>query len=165
MKAWAQRPHEEAYLLNPAFCATVITASALAYSSVETVGMPFPLAFMILPTVLHKLTRESLPRDTRTSLAAWLQENGMAKILFADRVISLKPFTREAVVFGAQHSWLAIQANGHLIALMKPRKMDLMVRKLDSEPRESVTRARFVGKWFALAGTAQTVMALWGIRP
>jgi hypothetical protein len=61
MKQWIQRPREEANLLNPVFCCTILASSIVSYMSVDVEGMPYPLALMILPVVLHKATREALP--------------------------------------------------------------------------------------------------------
>jgi Family of unknown function (DUF6521) len=70
IQRWTGRPREEANLLNPAFCCTALTSSIVGYMGVDAEGMPYPLAFMILPIALHKTTREALPQNTRTSLAA-----------------------------------------------------------------------------------------------
>lgn len=162
-KAWHERPIEEAHLLNPAFCCATVTSSVIGYTSVKNDGMPFPLAFMILPIVLHKPTRDLLPRDTRTSLPAWMQDNTSARILFYERVVLMRQYTREAIVFGSIHNWLAFQENGNLKSTI--RDADKAFKKLHDEAKECVLRAGFLGKWLALAGSAQTVMTLWGIRP
>lgn len=128
-------------------------------------GMPYPLAFMLLPIVLHKATREALPQNIRTSLAAWIQEHTSVRVLFAERVISLKPHTREAILFGLLHDWLAFRANGRLRTTMTGQDVNRFLRRLDGEARECVMHARFIGRWFASAGSPQTVLALWGIRP
>ena len=162
MKSWYERPKEEAYLLNPAFCCITLSASVAGY---EGEGMPFPLSFIILPLALHKPTRTRLPTNTRTSLPAWLEENADARVLFYERLIALKPFTREALLFGLSHEALKLHANG-TVRMIKPNSwIDKALRNLENDARESVMRARFIGKWFAAVGPAQTVMDLWGIRP
>ncbi len=120
---------------------------------------------MVLPIVLHKTTRELLPRTTRTSLAAWIQENTNARVLFAERTIALKPYTREAILFGLLRDWLVLHEGGRLQATLNNSDVDRFIRNLDDEAKDCIRRARFVGKWFASQGSAQTVMALWGIRP
>ena len=62
MKAWAGRPTELAYLFNPAFCGWVLREAVAGYASVKPAGLPLPLAFLILPVVLHRVTRELVPR-------------------------------------------------------------------------------------------------------
>jgi len=165
MKPWAERTIEEANLLNPAFCCINITSAVVGHVNINRAGMPYPLTFMILPIVLHKKTRELLPQNTRTSLAAWLQKNITVRILFPERAISLKPYTREAILFALLHNWLSIDTKGRLQTLITNRDINYFLAKLTDDARECVKRSRFIGKWFAAAGSVQTVMALWGIRP
>lgn len=165
MKTWTKRPKEEAYLLNPAFCSTTLTATIVGYSSVNDAGLPFPLVFSVLPIVLHKPTRESLPPNTRTSMAAWLQGNFFARVLFYERLISLKPYTWEAVHFGILYDWIAPKSGGLLETTINESDIGRIERRHAAEARECLMRARFLGKWFAKAGPVQTVMAIWGVRP
>lgn len=165
MRTWPSRPKEEAYLLNPAFCCTTLVAAVGGYSSMKEEGIQFPLVFMVLPIVLHKLTRDSLPPNTRTSMAAWLQENSSARILFYERLVSLKPYTKEAIQFGMLHNWVVSREGGLLKTTHSESDLSRVMRKLTAEARECVMRARFLGKWFASAGAPHTVMALWGIIP
>ncbi len=165
MKNWLSRPKEEAYLFNPAFCCTTLSVAIQNYARVRNEGIPFSLAFMFLPIVLHKPTRESLPRNTRTSMTAWLQENSEARVLFYERLVSLKPHTREAIQFGMLHDWIVLRNGGLLETTLSNTKVTRTTRTLSDEARECVIRARFVGKWFAEAGETHTVMTFWGVRP
>jgi len=165
MRTWTARPKEEAHLLNPAFCCTTLAAAISGYMNVKREGIPFSLSFMILPIVLHKPTRNSLPPTIRTSMVAWLQENPFARVLFYERIVSLKPHTREAIQFGMLLDWLMITSGGVLEVAVSESDINRAIQKLTEEARECVMRARFVGRWFAVAGTASTIMALWGIRP
>lgn len=165
MKLWGNRPKEEAHLLNPAFCCVALTASVSSYTAVKSEGKPFPLLFMALPIVLHKPTRDLLPPNTRTSMASWLQQNPAARILFFDRVVSLKPHTQEAMLFGIMHDWLELQTSGLIRSALTEARVASAIRKLTLDARECAMKARFLGKWLALAGSPATVMALWGIRP
>ena len=115
MKTWLARSKEEAYLFNPAFCCITLSVAMRGYASVRDGGLPFRLAFMLLPIVLHKPTRESLPRDTRTSMAAWLQANSEARVLFYERLVSLKPHTRgkHLVLRRYLDAWFPIMASSN----------------------------------------------------
>lgn len=165
IKPWGERPIEEANLLNPAFCCVTLASSVIGYKKIDGSGIPYPLAFMVIPIVLHKSTSELLPKNTRTSLASWIQENTDVRIQFAQRVIALKPHTREAIMFGLNHGWLILHKGGRLQTSLNNSEADRLIRKLDTEAKVRIRRAGFVGKWFASAGSAETVMALWGIRP
>jgi hypothetical protein len=165
MKTWFDRPREEAHLLNPAFCCITLAAAINGYTSIKKQGVPYPILFMFLPIVLHKTTRESLPLNIRTSLAMWLQENGVARVLFYERLVSLKPHTRESLHFGFFSDWFILE-NGGLIQTKKTEKeINKALQLVTEEARECILHARFLGRWFASAGTPQTLMALWGIQP
>lgn len=165
MKPWTERTREEAHLLNPAFCCVALTSACAGFSEPSDQSLPFPLAFMVLPIVLHKHTRESLPRNTRTSVPAWLQNHGEARIGFHERVMSLTPHTREALRFGLAFHWMAIGDSGLIKCVIPDRRINRAIRSLDGDAKECVSRAHFLGKWFGTSISAETLMALWGIRP
>lgn len=165
MKPWISRLKEEAYLFNPAFCCTTLSVAMRSYEGVRDEGVPFPLAFMFLPIVLHKPTRESLPPSTRTSMAAWLLEHSEARVLFCERLISLKPHTREAIQFGMLLDWIVVSSDGLLETTLTNADVTRATRTLSDEARDCIMRARFLGKWIAEAGHTHTAMALWGVRP
>ena len=165
MKRWDLRTVEEANLLNPAFCCVALTSSVIEYATIDRLGMPYPLSFLVLPIVLHKATRERLTRSVATSFPVWIQENSQLRIGFYERVVALKPITRETIMFGLLHDWLVLETGGLVRATKSDSDANRFVRTLTDEAKECIRRARFVGKWFASAGSPQTVMALWGIRP
>lgn len=160
MRAWERRPKEEAYLLNPPFCGALLSVAVAEYGP-----MPFPLAFLILPVVLHKRTRELLPRDTRTSFVTWLQEHADARVQFAGRMRALRDHTRQALLHSCAHNWLAVEEHGLLQAAAETTLFSRGDRMLSDEAKQCLRRARFLGQWFARAGDSSTVMALWGVRP
>ncbi|MFO0586954.1 MAG: three component ABC system middle component [Polyangiaceae bacterium] len=166
MLPWNQRAIEEASLFNPAFCGALIVKSVEEYASKVDGGMPFPLSFLILPVVLHRATREVLPTSTITSLHAWLQDNRDPLVDFATRARRLRHIAQEAMMFSLLHGTLALSTHGALLAgerrvTVTDKTMSLFTR----EARECFERARFLGRWFAVAGTPATVMAAWGVSP
>lgn len=164
MEPWNQRPIEEAYLFNPAFCCNIITSSIVGYMEYnDNEGMPFPLSFLILPITLHKSTRNSLP-SLHTSLTSWMLKNSESRVLFPERTISFKPFTREALLFGFCHEWLELDKHNNL-KTNKKSKINKSLNKLEGNAQECVEKSLFLGKWFAKVGSAQNVMTIWGVRP
>lgn len=162
--SWKKRSKELGTLLNPAFCCVVLSSSIIGYSSLDDRGMPFPLAYLVLPIVLHKPTRDKLPINTRTSLAAWLEVHPFARIQFYERVVSLKPYVGEAIIFGTKYNWLSI-SESHIQSPFRNNRVDGFIQTTQGETRECIMKARLVGKWLAAAGTAETVMGLLEIRP
>lgn len=162
--SWKMRSKEVGILFNPAFCCVVLSSSVIGYATENVQGMSFTLAYLVLPLVLHKHTRAILPLNTRTSLAAWLEENPSVRIQFHERVTSLRPLVGESILFGYQYNWLSIQS-GYITSTLSDKRVRGFLQKTQGEARECIMRARLVGKWFAASGPAETVLGLWEIRP
>lgn len=165
MKSWTQRTREEAHLLNPAFCCATVTSACAGYVESSDQGLPFPFAFMVLPIILHKHTRESLPRNVRTSMPAWLHDHAEVRIGFYERLMALRMHTREALHYGLAFNWIAIGDEGSIHCIIPTTLVNRAVPLLEGDARECVARARFLGKWFGAAASIETTMAFWGIRP
>ena len=167
MQAWSERAIEEANLFNPAFCAMLLAQTADDFMKKAGRPVPFALAFLVLPIVLHPKTRTALPGSTITSLLPWVQDNREHLVDFAVRVRRLIPITREALMFGITHEALALDdRSGDL--LVGGKRLTPTVRRTDLftvEARECVDRAAFVGRWFAVAGTTSTIYSAWGVAP
>src|SRR5262249_40092974 len=116
MTPWACRPSEVANLLNPAYCGLLLREAMQGYESETPEGMPFALAFLILPVVLHEPTRLLLPGKTTTSLHAWLQERPNARIGFAERAREMVLHTREALLLLAARGAVRFSEGGTVLA-------------------------------------------------
>lgn len=165
MIPWSSRPTEERTLLNPSFCTSLIWYAATGYTSNGSTRLRFDLAFLVLPFVLHRETRETLPRQTTTSLAVWLQDNPLVPSRVADRARTLLPFTKEALTYGGVHGLLDFVDGTVGANTSWKKKVAVEFRSATDEVRLCASKAEFVGKWFAKAGNPDTVMALIGVRP
>jgi len=163
MVPWEERPIEIAHLLNPAFCSLVLRESIASYSNEREQGMPYAIAFLILPLALHRSTRESLPKRVTTQLHEWLDTYPQVKTEFAVRTRRLLPYTREAMIFGIQKEVIALTLGGYLLCPGSSTKPNSWPS--NSEPSICLDTGGFLGRWFALTGEASTVFRLWGIRP
>ena len=165
MTAWSERSREERTLLNPGYCAILLWHATRGHASFEGAGLAFEEAFLVLPLVLDRRTREALPRDTRTSLATWLEDNALVRGQIASRAQLLAEFTKEALLFGGVHGLLSI-SEAHVIGVdAKRKRVRESLRGSSDEVRGTAKKAEFVGKWFAHAGATATVLALIGVRP
>ncbi len=166
MQPWSARVVEEANLFNPAFCATLLAKAADDFARKANRPLPFALAFLILPIILHHGTRSALPGSTVTSLLPWVQDNREQLVEFAQRVRSLYPFTREALLFGIQHQTLMLTGTGDVS--VGPKRQSATEKRtglFTDEARECVDRAGFLGRWLSTAGTTATIYAAWGVAP
>ncbi len=165
MTTWAERSHEERALLNPGFCANLLWHAASGYTRDGDSALSFEESFVVLPFVLHRDTREALPRSGRTSLAAWLDDNPLARGRVTSRARLLVPFTKEALAFGGVHGFICFDGGRLRAEASWKRAVKRALAASSDEVRDCAKRADFIGKWFAQAGSAATVLALIGVRP
>jgi hypothetical protein len=169
MTPWPQRQAELANLLNPAYCGFLLRESIVSYAKETRRGMPISLCFLVLPIVLHQPTRSALPRAVTTSLLAWLQSHPEVRIEFALRVNGMSPFTRESMHFLLMRNLVEVDALGAfktgLGKLNETRGLQTRVAGASPEVAECVTRARFVGRWLALAPDEASIFNFFGIQP
>lgn len=163
--AWSKRPPEEAHLFNPAFCGLLASEFVRAFFVAgERKAVPVPLVFCSMPLILHADTRARLPHTTTTSLYTWLERHPDALVGFPKRAGYLVPHVRDAIMFAAARSAVAISADGNL----QPGSKKIIFRddfltQATPETREIALASRFVGRWFASAGDVTTIMAGWGV--
>ncbi len=162
MKNWENRATEIAYLLNPAFCGRIIYHAIKTYQQESKRPMPFPLVYLILPMVLHRKTRERIKSITQMQI--WIQRNPEMLIGFADRAQSMVPITNEAVEFLMQSGIVTLTNNAEL-ELSKLFKALSTTKYTNDEIKECISKSSSVAKWFAKAGTVETIYVSWGVRP
>lgn len=165
MTVWADRSHEERALLNPSFCVNLLWHAARGHAAEGNIALSFEESFLVLPFVLHRETRETLPRSSRTSLAVWLEENPLARGRVASRARLLVPFTKEALMFGGVHGLIRLDGGRLRAEATWKRAVSQTLTESSDEVKGCAKRAVFIGKWFAHAGSAATVLALIGVRP
>lgn len=162
LSSWEERPIEVANLLNPAFCALLLRDATADYQGRTLEGLPFPLAFLVLPIVLHKPTRDALPSTTNSLFHSWLQDNTLLQLEVSRLVLRLRPYSREAILFGLQHNMLRISDDGNLLSATDRIRNPF---PNESEPAECRARAAFIGRWFRKSGNITQLLAMWGLRP
>jgi len=167
MNRWSERTTEEQRLLNPSFCSMVLWFSTFGHTAASdmALGLSFEECFLVLPIILHRDVRESLPGSVATSLAVWLANNPLAPATIADRSRALIPFTKEALRFGGQYG--VLQFEGATVRANPDWRKRMAKARDDSskEVRECVSRAEFLGRWFSKTGNPVTVMSLIGVQP
>ncbi len=163
MIPWEKRPVEIANLLNPAFCGEVLRRSIAQYTAAASRSFPYPLAFLILPIVLHRNTRDKIPKSFRKQMHAWLMENQDVKIGFAERAKNLIEITRESVAFLMQIGALSLNTQGLIMPSgYHPSKISPQIA---GEIYDCYKKAEIVGQMLARAGTPSTIYIMWGVKP
>lgn len=154
---------ETSTLFNPAFCALLLNKACAAYEAKAGATMPVTFAFLILPSALHKPTRDALPGTTGSSMWSWLRSNPVILMNFADRVRTFRAITGSAISYGLQHAVIT-GALGSIAAGTLSRRP----RKLypTADWTSCVKSAEFLGRWFGGSDVDEaTILAFWGVKP
>lgn len=163
MKSWGERPIEIANLFNPAFCATVLACASRGFSSERVTGLPWLMAFLVVPLILHKTTRAVAPKIKTTKLHVWIEKNPAIRIGFVERARSMVPHVQEALIFGVTARLLLLDHdNGTIFAGAAIPKGEVTTDS--DEVRECLRRARTLGAVLANAGEEHTVWAMLGLQ-
>src|SRR5690606_6256123 len=113
------------------------------YEEVNSEGMPFSIALLILPLCLHKDSREIIASNPRRYLLKTIDQHPQILINFAQRARDLMPYALEAFGLLMERGCFKVSTSGCLQTV--PRK----VRKTISGSPETISCqrvARLVGK-------------------
>lgn len=163
IRRWSSRPPDVANLFNPAFCALLLSRLSLGYHSKAAAGLPYALAFLAMPILLHPASVSQLPNTSRTNLHGWLLSNSSVTIGFPERAAALVPVVREALAFGMTYKILVLDVHGNIAPSATSKNM----RKWDQDDYNSTyaKNAQLLGKLLAQVTDVATIFALFGIRP
>jgi hypothetical protein len=157
MSDWLLRPRVEAALLNPALIGMSIAHAADGYGQTAQEPMPWPIAFLVAPIVLHRPTREALPADTRTHFATWVTRHPLLVAGFPRRADVMTDPTREGLRMALRTGRLVI-ANAGVIPISPSTSPQ-------GELRQLLRSAALVGRWLARLDQPSTAFALLGVTP
>jgi len=163
MTRWSQRSRTQAVMLNPALLATLTATAVLRYRETSGQAMPWAYAFIVAPLVLHRGTRESLPRTIRANLNTWVADHPVEHAGFAQRAVSLRESVQEGLRFGLRTGILGVDEGGGLNASLASGKGHTLAK--DSEVQQIVARAGFIGRWLTKIEQPATVFVVLGVAP
>ena len=162
--AWRDRPPEEAALLNPAFCGELIARTIKNYERIRAAAFPLPLGFVVLPLLLHPPTVAVLPGRANTTFATWSADNEALLAELPERTLRLRPISREALLFLAQHRALTVDAEG-LRTGEKPMRLTAKAAATTSDVDDIRRAAGLLGRWFANQGAPVQILQTMGVTP
>ena len=151
-------------LLNPGFLSVVIAIAAEGYQDERQESLPFLLALLVPPLILHRETRENLPKVVVTKLSDWAKNYPQLIHLVPKHTQEFLPLTKEAIIFGSNIGTLTVNSDGSLISLKSPTRSKIVkAGQMSVEIPDIVKRAYFAGRWLAHAGTIATIYSILGI--
>lgn len=158
MEQWSERTPAVRDLLNPALIAAVIAASASQYENRSGDSMPFELSFLVAPLVLHRATRDALPKGVNSHLAKWVTTNEVLAAGFGPRAKALVSPVREGLRFGLRNR--AIALDGARITGRLQKGSPARIGDIGTVVR----KAGFVGRWLTQIESPATAFALLGVE-
>jgi hypothetical protein len=162
---WLDRPSDHRSLHNPAFCGILLAKAAKDYEENAGHGMPLPLVFLILPLSTPTVFRASLPSNAAASIAAWVAEHPYVRVGLAESARKCVPLTREALLFCIQRRALAVNPAQYVSAVPRRISQTTSLETASSTTQEMISKARFLGRWFARSGGTSTIYFMLGLKP
>ncbi|WP_036226605.1 three component ABC system middle component [Marmoricola sp. URHB0036] len=159
MRRWTERNSAVADLLNPALLSITIAAAASEYERRDGRPMPFALAFLVAPLVLHKATREELPSRVDSHLSKWVTSHEVLAAGFGARARALVGPVREGIRFGIRTGALEV-VDSALVGHLRGRRPAQV-----GDIAQVVAKAGFVGRWLTQLDSPTTAFALLGVEP
>lgn len=160
---WTERNTIVANLFNPAFCGEIIRITAKEYNKHTNKQFPYAFTFLVLPIVLHKATRERMPRTVRSYFFVWVEKNDDLFFDFAHRTKGMVNYTKEALLFLLTHNKIEITKNAEIIA------SNDRVKKINKEEyqeyNEILKKAGMLGKWLSSTSDVKSIYSFLRITP
>lgn len=136
-------------MLNPAFCGRSILLALEAYNKInDSKGIPYSLLILVLPLLLVKEIRKTLPVSSKEKFYEWTQTNAVQLINFHKIVQGYMPYTEKTLLFLFSLNILKIEENG-LINISESKNYKKTWDKSIEEFNDVFKKAKFLGKWFA----------------
>lgn len=160
---WEERNTIVANLFNPAFCGEIIRLVVQSYNKHTSIKFPFAFSFIVLPILLHKETRDRMPRSIRTYFFVWVQENDNLFFDFSKRTKNMVKYTKEAISFLLAYKRIEINEQGELDA---QNERSRQIRNEDyQEYNEIIKKAEMLGKWLATTSDVKSIYSFFKITP
>ena len=148
-------------MLNPALVAAILAAATEEYLRLSKKPMPAPYVFLIVPIVLHRDTRESLPSSNRSHWSTWAANNPLLMVGFPLRALAMRENVREGLRFALRCGALEIDENGALSGKLADNARPAP----RGDVRALIAAAGRVGRWLTKLDQPATAFAILGVRP
>lgn len=156
---------ETLVLFNPPFCGEILFQAIRSFNKESKISFAFPLAYLILPIVLHEPSRLSVSENNRKKLHVWLQEFPELRIGFAERAREYQIFTRKALLILLQSGKVQFDDQGGIVTVSGYRNKNATQRRQNLEIKQCEQVAKILGRWFSRAGSVASIFSMWGVRP
>lgn len=162
LPGWSSRSPITAAMFNPALVSITIATAANQYEETAAFAMPWPLAYLVTPLVLHTPTREVLPRTKATSLTKWASDNTVIIAGFPARAMQMAPYVREGLRFGLREGAIEVVSGDGLRGHVATQRQ---IRKAVGDLPVIYRASGMIGRVFGRAGNAASIYAALRVQP
>ncbi|ELI5735503.1 hypothetical protein RRK63_004246 [Vibrio fluvialis] len=154
--------NEVTELLNPAFCALIYASIVEGYNSKSKSKIPIYLPYVLMPIVLHKESRRSIPRTTRSKFHIWLQNEPQIVVGLTERVNSLENYVSKGSMLLKSNGFISLDDEFRVL-LVNSIKLRKLIRNAEyiSEYTDSAKR---LGTICGNFNSESTILALLGVN-
>ena len=163
MDKWQLRPDVLKNLLNPAYMSIIIASIARGYRDECHNNIDFALLQIATTLFFNRAVRDRLPRNKTNSMPGWIQENIGYLIGIYDKSNEILQYIKEGILWGHAHEVITISLDSEVI--MHPDANERFFKSIrkNNGLTKPVRSAEKLGKWFAHAGSTDTVLQIWRI--
>lgn len=159
---WDERSPIPAAMFNPALISASVATAANQYEEISGFPMPWMLAYLVCPLVLHTPTREALPKSVSTNLSKWAGDNPVVVAGFPKLAEQLSPYVREGIRWGLREGTIEVSSSGTFSSELQ----SLIVPKNAPGDLPVIYRSSgLVGRVFGRTGSAATIFEALRVRP
>lgn len=150
----------ERALFNDAFLGMLVAVAARHYEK-KSGGepMPWPLAFIVVPLVVHSYFREQLPGTTAARFSTWIADRPILHASFPDRAVALTPFVKRGLRYGLRGRILQLE-DGAIRSRIPLGRYESLA---SSEAKDAAHQAAFLGRWFAVTRDVSAIYRQFGL--
>tara|TARA_R110001583_G_scaffold170326_1_gene323742 strand:- start:102 stop:572 length:471 start_codon:yes stop_codon:yes gene_type:complete len=148
--------------VHPAFCALLYASLVDGYNSKCKVLIPIYLPYILVPILLHKESRRSLPKTSASKFHKWLQNEPHIVVGLDKRINSLEPYISRSSMFLNAQGLLAVD-NEFRISISNRSKFKKMAK--DAEYiSEYIEAAKNFGEICGKFNSESTMLTLLGVK-
>lgn len=156
---------EEFNLHNPAYCGFLLYSVVREYGTIDKNGINPALLYICLPIILTKSISTQLPRNSSSSLVAWLVENDGHFFNFAQKVTSYFEITQNAFDFLYERELLGLTESSDIVVTERNLPKSPAIFGKSEVMKRQLNASKLMGRWLAVSPNVTTIYSVLGIRP
>jgi len=157
---------EERNLYNPSYIGAILYQAIREHQiQNNNKGLPCTLAYLIVPLAVLPRYSLNLPKAITTPIASWVVEYEGELIGFSESATACIDIVNSAILFLLAHEAIILSNEGdYSIKNYNLAKIPALIQQNQSFKR-SFLSAGFLGRWFAIASSVESIYTHLGVKP